>query len=423
MKGPPPVRSRGFAFYMLFELFLSLRYLKAKRKQAFISVISLISIVGVTVGIMALIVVLSVMNGFRKELISKSLGITPHIRIQSYAGSIDDYDRLMKKLRSVGGVIETSAAIFKEVGITASYTTGVYLSGVNPETITRVIDINSMMTRGEISSLNNTNEDLPGIILGNELAKSQQVEVGDTLTVISPSSTRLTPLGRVPRRQKFRVTGIFSSGLYEYDVRLAFVSLNEAQKLFGIEGRANQIDVKVSDPEKSATVSNKIREMLGSEYWVQDWTAANRSILDALKLEKHTMFVILAMIVMVGALNIISGLVMTVIEKSKDIAILRTMGATKKSIMCVFMIQGLFVGIVGTLTGVGLGLAICYLLKTYLHIPIPSDVYPVSNLPVLVDWVDVMVVVIAGLFLSFLTTIYPSWHASRLNPVETLRYE
>ena len=262
----------------MFELFLSLRYLKAKRKQAFISVISLISIVGVTVGIMALIVVLSVMNGFRKELISKSLGITPHIRIQSYAGSIDDYDRLMKKLRSVGGVIETSAAIFKEVGITASYTTGVYLSGVNPETITRVIDINSMMTRGEISSLNNTNEDLPGIILGNELAKSQQVEVGDTLTVISPSSTRLTPLGRVPRRQKFRVTGIFSSGLYEYDVRLAFVSLNEAQKLFGIEGRANQIDVKVSDPEKSATVSNKIREMLGSEYWVQDWTAANRSI-------------------------------------------------------------------------------------------------------------------------------------------------
>ena len=407
---------------MLFELFLSLRYLKAKRKQAFISVISLISIAGVTVGIMALIVVLSVMNGFRSELISKSLGMTPHIRIQSYSGSIEDYQGLMKELKSVDGVVETSAAIFKEVGITARYSTGVFLTGIDPENITKVIDINRMMVRGDISSLSTKNEDLPSIILGIELAKSQQVEPGDTITVISPV-TRLTPLGRIPRRQKFRVTGFFSSGLYEYDVRLAFISFDEAQKLLDIEGRANQIDVKVKDAEKSAMVSNKIRKMLGSEYWVQDWTAANRSILDALKLEKHTMFVILAMIVMVGTLNIISGLVMTVIEKSKDIAILRTMGATKKSIMSVFMIQGLFVGIVGTLTGVGLGLGICYLLKTYIHIPIPSDVYPVSNLPVLVDWIDVMVVVIAGLFLSFLTTIYPSWHASRLNPVETLRYE
>ena len=408
---------------MLFEIFLSLRYLRAKRKQAFISVISLISIVGVTVGIMALIVVLSVMNGFRKELITKSLGITPHVRIQNYEGVISDYDKLMEEVKSVDGVVETSAAIFKEVGITAIYTTGVYLSGVNPETITRVIDINSMMTEGDISSLENSNEDIPGIILGNELARTQQVEPGDTLTVISPGAARLTPLGRVPRRQKFRVTGIFSSGLYEYDVRLAFVSLPEAQKLFGIEGSVNQISVKVDNAEKSGAISKKIRNMLGSGYWVQDWTAANRSILDALQLEKHTMFVILAMIVMVGALNIISGLVMTVIEKSKDIAILRTMGATKKSIMTVFMVQGLFVGIVGTLTGVGLGLGICYLLKTYLHIPIPSDVYPVSNLPVLVDWIDVLVVVIAGLFLSFLTTIYPSWHASRMNPVETLRYE
>ncbi|MBN2418623.1 MAG: lipoprotein-releasing ABC transporter permease subunit [Deltaproteobacteria bacterium] len=409
---------------MLFELFLSLRYLRAKRKQAFISVISLISIVGVTVGIMALIVVLSVMNGFRKELISKSLGITPHIRIQSYTGSIEDYDRLMEEVKSVDGVIETSAAIFKEAGVTASYTTGVYLSGINPETINRVTDINSMMMKGDISSLDKTDEDLPGIILGNELAKTQEVDTGDTLTVISPAAARLTPLGRIPRRQKFRVTGIFSSGLYEYDVRLAFVSFHEAQKLFGIEGRANQVNVKVNNAEKSFVISSRIRNMLGSEYWVQDWTAANRSILDALKLEKHTMFVILAMIVMVGALNIISGLVMTVIEKSRDIAILRTMGATKKSIMTVFMIQGLFVGIVGTLAGVGLGLGICYLLKTYLHIPIPvSDVYPVTNLPVLVDWADVMVVVTAGLFLSFLTTIYPSWHASRLNPVETLRYE
>ena len=407
---------------MLFELFLSLRYLRAKRKQAFISVISFISIAGVMVGVMSLIVVLSVMNGFRQKLIEKSLGITPHVRVQSYSGSLDNYDKLMKDIESVDGVVDTSASIFKDVTLIGSFTTGVLLSGIDTKNISKVIDINSMIKTGDIFSLDNTNEDIPGIILGDELANSQQVDLGDTITLVSPIK-RLTPLGRVPRKQKFRVTGLFSSGLYEYDLRLAFISLNEAQKLFALTGRANQINVKVDNAEKSVTVSDKIKNRLGREYWVQDWSAANRSILDALKLEKTTMFVILAMIVMVGALNIISGLVMTVIEKAKDIAILRTMGATKKSIMTVFMVQGLFVGIVGTLTGVGLGLFICYLLKTYLHIPIPSDVYPVSELPVLIDWFDVIYVVIAGLLLSFLTTIYPSWHASRMNPVETLRYE
>ena len=405
---------------MLFELFLSLRYLKAKRKQAFISVISLISIVGVMVGIMALIVVLSVMNGFRSELISKSLGIFPHIWVSSYEGSIRDYNKLMKEIKSVDGVAATSPSIVKKVGITAGYTTGILLRGVDPEAITKVIGIKRMMVRGDFSSLSKTNEDLPGIIVGNELANNLAIDIGQIVKITSPEG-RLTPIGRIPSMQMFRVTGIFSSSIV--DDNIAFISLHEAQKLLGMPGRATHIEVKVDNAEKSVIVSKKIKEMLGSEYWVQDWTTQNRSILDALQLEKHTMFVILAMIVMVGALNIISGLVMTVIEKSKDIAILRTMGSTKKSIMTVFMVQGLFVGLVGTLTGVGLGLLICFLLKNYISIPLPSDVYPVSTLPVLVDWSDVMVVMLAGLLLSFLTTIYPSWHASRLNPVETLRYE
>ena len=405
---------------MLFELFISLRYLRAKRKQAFISVISLISIVGVMVGIMALIVVLSVMNGFRAELISKSLGIMPHIWVSSYAGSIKDYDTLMKKLKSVDGVAETSPSIVSKVGLTAGYTTGILLRGVDPEAITKVIDINRMMIDGDIPSLNKTGEDLPGIIIGNGLAENLMIGPGEIVKITSPDG-KLTPIGRVPRKQQFRVCGIFSSSII--DDNIAFVSLHEAQKLLGIPGRTTHIEVKVNNAEKSVNISNKIKKMLGSEYWVQDWIAQNRSILDALALEKHAMFVILVMIVMVGALNIISGLVMMVIEKSKDIAILRTMGAAKKSIMTVFMIQGLFVGTVGTLTGAGLGLVICYILKNYWHIPIPSDVYPVSTLPVQINWGDVMVVVLAGLFLSFLTTIYPSWQASRLNPVETLRYE
>ncbi|MBN1906061.1 MAG: lipoprotein-releasing ABC transporter permease subunit [Deltaproteobacteria bacterium] len=406
----------------MLELFLSLRYLKAKRKQAFISIISVISILGVMVGVMSLIVVLSVMNGFRSELMSRSLGIMPHIWVSSNEGNINNYDKVIESLKSVHGVKDISPSVMKELILQSSYATGVILRGVDPERINAIIGIKDMMQSGDISSLKSTGEDIPNVIIGIELAKSLRIGDGDIIKLNSPNG-KLTPLGRTPKKQNFRVSGVFSSGLMEYDQRLVFSSFDEAQRLFGMEGKATHLEVKVNNTEQSDISAKKIREILGSGYSVIDWKEFNRSLLGALKLEKTAMFIIQIMIVMVGALNIISVLVMTVLEKAKDIAILRTMGTSKKSIMSIFMIQGLIVGITGTLAGVISGLGICFLISKYIFIEIPSDVYPVSTLPVLVDYADVAVVTIAGFLLSFLTTIYPSWHASRLNPVETLRYE
>ncbi|UCF57086.1 MAG: lipoprotein-releasing ABC transporter permease subunit [Deltaproteobacteria bacterium] len=408
---------------MFFESFLGIRYLKAKRKQAFISVITLISIAGVMVGVMALIIVLSVMNGFRADLMSKILGVKSHLIVLRYGGGFKDYEKVAREVGGIEGVVATSPFIHNEVLVKSmGNVSGAILRGLNTKSAAKVISIEPMIKRGTLSSLNSTHEGFPAIIIGGQLSRHIDVQPGDLLTVVSPYG-KLTPLGKIPHSRRYKVTALFDSGMYEYDSSMVFVSLKEAQEFLGMEDKVTGIEVKVTDIYKSDLIGNSIQKKLGYPYLTKDWKVMYRSLFSALKLEKIAMFVILIMIVLVGALNIISTLVMVVMEKTRDVAILRAMGATARSVMTIFIFQGLLVGVVGTIAGLASGLGICHLLAKYKFIKLPSDIYYISTLPVRVETADVLFVALAAVVISFLATIYPSWHASRLNPVEALRYE
>ena len=296
------------------------------------------------------------------------------------------------------------------------------MRGIDPVSVGKVLAIEKMVTKGSIGSLKTRWGGLPGIIIGRELSRQIGAFPGDTLTVVSPEG-KLTPLGRVPNTRRFKVTAIFDSGMYEYDASMVFVSIKEAQDFLGLGDRVTGLEARVHDVDQSDTISRAVEKRLGYPYWTKDWKVMNRSLFAALKLEKITMFVILTMIVLVGALNIISTLVMVVMEKTKDIAVLRAMGASSRSVMSIFIFQGLMVGLIGTVTGLASGLILCRLLAKYKFITLPSDVYYISTLPVRVEWMDVWFVALAAVVISFLATIYPSWYASRLHPAEALRYE
>jgi lipoprotein-releasing system permease protein len=329
----------------------------------------------------------------------------------------------MDKALEVDGVLSATPFIYSQVMIkNADNISGAILRGLDPDTAGTVINIDSMIKEGSLTVLKKRNSDPQGIILGSELSKRIGALPGDTVTLVSPIG-KLTPLGRMANEGKFKVKAIFESGMYEYDSSMVYLSLTDARDFLSLGDEVTGIELKVGDIDESDKIAEIVQDKLGYPYWTKDWKMMNKSLFSALKLEKVTMFIILIMIVLVGALNIISSLVMLVMEKTHDIAILRTMGASSKSIMSIFIFQGLFVGLIGTLFGLISGSFLCHLLARYKFIKLPPDVYYISTLPVRIEPLDIVLIASAAILISFLATIFPSWQASKLNPVEALRYE
>ncbi|MCL4557291.1 MAG: ABC transporter permease [Deltaproteobacteria bacterium] len=451
---------------MGYELGVSLRYIKSKKKQRFVSIITLLSIIGIMVGVMALIIVLSVMTGFEDDLRGKILGTNAHIVVLKFSGGMDKYSSVssflkytMKKdinrqyrVQHHGGANNILHTFTEDVlhdeklgladqieGVTPfiysqamlsshGNVTGVVLRGIDPTTATQVTDLSKKLIRGSISQLAATFKDpesnarIGGIIIGKELARSLGVDDGDTVNIISPLGI-MTPLGMIPRMKKFRVVGIFSTGMYEYDSGLAYLSLKNAQQFLNMGDNVTGLEIKIKDIFKARQVARLIQDELGFPYYARSWEDTNRNLFTALKLEKTVMFIILILIIMVGALGIVSSLVMVVVEKTRDIAILKALGATDKSIMKIFVYQGLFIGFIGTGLGLFFGYILCVLLKHYHFVSLPKDVYYIDTLPVTMRPEIFVMVAVSAIVISFFATIYPSYKASKLPPAETLRYE
>ena len=407
----------------MFEWFISLRYLRAKHRQGFISLISLISVAGITVGVIALIVVLSVYAGFTDGLRDQILGINSHIIVQKSTGSISDYNQTRSRVLSVPGVTGATPYLYAQTLLSgATGGSGVVLRGIDPDTAAKVISLDDQMIAGTIDDLiNQQDEPVPGIILGQQLARDLRVGPDSKVRLISPSGP-LTPMGIIPKIKTARVVGIFESGMYEYDSSLAYMAIPAVQEFLDVGDIVHGIEVTVAEKDltKADDIAAEINKELGPGTITRDWMAMNRNLFAAFKLEKIGMFICVALIILVAALNIISALIMVVMEKGRDIAILKSMGATSGSIMKIFFLQGLIISFTGTALGVVGGLGLCELLSRYQFIELPSNVYPMTTLPIKVLPLDIIIIASCSIIISLLATLYPSWKASQVKPAEVL---
>lgn len=421
---------------------VGLRYLRAKRSEAFISLITVISIVGVMIGVMTLNIVLAVMTGFEEDLRDRILGFNPHIVLVSYAGTIANPDEVVRKVRDTPGVAAAAPLVYSQVMLSSGQSvSGVVVRGVPPDLEDAVIDLKAHMTSGSIAGLGapfevpieggdaDADKDgradtttLNGVILGQELAKQLGLAIGDPVSVVSPLGTP-SPVGPIPKMKRFALAGTFDSGMYDYDSGLLYMALVDAQKFFGLGEAITGVEIRVTDLYGAEKVARQLEQTLGTPFRARDWMEVNRNLFLAFKLEKVVYFIVLTLIVLVAAFNIVATLIMVVMEKRKDIAILKSMGATDRSIARIFMLKGLIIGVVGTLLGVVGGYAGCWVLRRYQFVELPKDVFYVSTLPVRVYPENFATVALVSVVICLLATIYPARQAAGLAPVEVIRYE
>ena len=428
---------------MSYELFVSIRQLSAKKSQKFISLNTWISIAGVGLGVMALIVVIAVMSGFSKDLRDKILGTNSHVVVSNMnRAMVENYDDIIKKVHSVEGVIAAAPFIMNQVMlINGDRVSGVVVRGIDPGKEETVSDLGKNMVSGAVTHLKTKSsfsgdikvrgkKNRAGIILGKELSRRLGVGVGDIVSMVSPVS-RVTPVGLIPRMKLFKVVGVFESGMYEYDANLSFILLKSAQKFFSMKNGVSGIEVRVADIEQAGNIASVIQKELGFPYLVRDWMRMNRNLFSALKLEKIVMFIILILIIFVAAFNIVSTLFMLVMEKAKEIAILKSMGASCSSIMKIYSYQGLVIGLVGTFLGCATGFVIVPNLNEIVSsiesifgiVAFPSDVYYLDRLPSKIQYMDSFLIIIFSVVICLVASLYPAWRASKLDLVDGLRYE
>jgi lipoprotein-releasing system permease protein len=409
---------------MSYEAFIGRRYLRARKKEAFISLISLLSMAGVTLGVMALIVVIAVMSGAESSLQERILMIQPHVTLMRYGDEFYDYRPIQKQIEATDGVISASPFTYTQAMLRSpAGIAGAVIKGIEPQTAGFKIggfDSSTLQLTPPADRNSGDNSDRPRIILGHELARKLKVKLGDSVYVIA-SRGKSAPLGRLPRMKPFEVAGFFETGLYEYDQSFAFINLKQAQELAGLGDAVHGIEIRVRELFKAGELAQEIGSRFGFPYWARDWMRANRNVFLSLKQQKIVMFIILSLIVLVAAFSITSSLIMMVIEKTKDIAILKSMGATDRSIRKIFIFKGMAIGSIGTLLGMAFGFALCTILRHYNFIDLPGDVYYFTTLPVKLELVDVAVISSAALLICLLATFYPAHRASKLDPVEGIR--
>ena len=424
-----------------YEIFIGLRYLRAKRRQRTISLNTFVSVAGITLGVAALIGTLGIMTGFKEDLQAKILGTTSHIVIHDRTrDSMTDYEPLVSRVETVPHVMAATPFVLRQVLLTSrAAVQGIVLRGIDPSREVRVTELGKNIKSGKLEDLLTTHPGKsaeapespapsqtqaepahPGIILGKELAIRLQAFVGDTINVVSPVGP-VSAMTMVPKIRTFTVVGTFESGMFEYDSSLAYISLGEAQKFFNMGSAVSGLEVKVDEIFLAGGIARSIEHTLGFPYWARDWMQLNRNLFSALKLEKTMMFLLLVLITLVASFNIVSTLTMIVTEKQREIAILKAMGATRNAIMKIFMLNGLIIGLVGTVIGIPLGYAFLWLIQNYWTFD--PTVYYISRIPVHVQALDVTLVSFSAILISFAATLYPSWQAAKLDPAAALRYE